>query len=159
MSLKDALHQERIEDEGAWLPMPPEVGGEALISFMGNPEFLAKRQRLEDQWRKQHPAYRTASKPMPSEADEDLTREAMIGTVVKRLRGIPADDSGEEVPDTDDGIRAVLDSRKCRRHIIQYATDEATFLRENLDLIQGNSKAPSGGSSAAGRSPKKTSKD
>lgn len=136
MSLETLLAQEQREDEGAWLPLPEELGGEMHITYLGNPEFTKKLQRLESAYRKKH--LLKEDKDLPDGALESLTQRAMVGTVCKGIRGVRESDGGPELESTDENIHRLLDLRTVRTLVVKYARERETFRSENLEVIAGN---------------------
>lgn len=134
MSLQNLLAQETREDDGAWLPLPEELGGEMLISYFGNPDFRKKLQRLETIYRKQHSL--REDKGIPDDAMEKLVLRAMVGTVAKAIRDVKeTEDAAEPMPDTEESIERLLEVRTVRARVVEYAKDRETFRSENLELI------------------------
>lgn len=135
MALNDLLKQEKVENEGAWLPVPG--GGEIHVAFAGNPDFAKKQRRLERIHRKKNSI--RDNKEIADDDREEIFRDAMIGTIVKAIRGIKERDSDKEpLESTDENIRKVLESRKIRATVLRYVTDEETFTAENLELVAKN---------------------
>lgn len=146
MSLKELLAQEEIENTGTvdgaivWLKLP--CGGEAHITHAGNPEFQAKLRKLRTVYRKQNSL--RPDQPLPEEVDEKLNRDAMVGTVLKAIRGVELE-PGVPFESTPANLRQMLESRKVRGAIVGRSVTDETWSSENLELVSGNSAALSAG--------------
>lgn len=137
MAVETLLAQEAVEDRGAWLPLPEEVGGEMLITYTGNPEFRKKLQRLVKIYRKQHAL--KDSVELPDEAMEEISLKAMVGTVSKAIRGVYEHEGDEaEVDSNEASIQRLLNLRTVLTHVIGFAKERETFRAENLELIAKN---------------------
>lgn len=137
MAVETLLAQEAVEDRGAWLPLPDEVGGEMLVTYTGNPEFRKKLRRLVNIYRKQHAL--KDSDELPDEAMEEISLKAMVGTVAGAIRGV-YEHEGDESPmdNSEANIERLLRMRTVLTHVIGYAKERETFRAENLELISKN---------------------
>lgn len=160
MGLGAVIEQEGIDNHGVWVPF--EDGG-IDIAAVGNPEYNAKRIRLEKVYRKK--SNTPANKDLPEEVGEEMQRRAIHDTVCKGWRGNPFTFDPVEFeaiqaqmladfkapvpppPNLPEGGKGLLPfteanflwycelSRRFRKAVFGYASDDGTFDKANLDIL------------------------
>ena len=157
------IETEEIENHGVWVPIGKGAGNQINVAAVGNPAFNKKQATLEKQYRRKENL--AANKPIPDEDGETMARRAVYDTVLKGWRGpmftfdaaaFPAlqermrEEFGTEIqppPVLPEGGKGPLPfneanvlwymerSKRFRRTVFGYASDEETFEKKNLDIL------------------------
>lgn len=172
MSLRDVLEFEQFGGDGMWEPMPKGIDGEILVAWAGNPEYIQKYRRLEMQHRKFNAI--PPGKELSAEDGEMLTRQALIGTLLKGWRGLiyeplpqevldrvgsPPDMPGDDrlLPFSEGNAKWLLGaSTKFRQYLLAKTGDETEFEQRHREAIAGNSPTPSSGTTGGSVTPSTT---
>lgn len=142
MDLKKVLEQEEIERTGVWLPilLMPGEEMEVLVSPIGNSEANEKFIQLEKEYRRK--ARLKVKKPLESDVEERLWRQALFGTAVKDWRESATKAlkmAGKRHEFNEDNFLSLMDnSLKFRASVLSVVTEEEAFYKENLELIEKN---------------------